>query len=51
MDWIDLTQERDSSCECSNDSPISKKCRGIFWLADDMLTSQEGPFPMELVMG
>ena len=30
MGWIDLAQERDSSCECSKKSPVSKICGGFF---------------------
>ena len=30
MGWIHLAQERDSSCDGSDDSPVSKKCGGIF---------------------
>jgi hypothetical protein len=51
MDWIDLTQERDRWPDFVN--AVEKfsfhKMRGISWLAEKRLASQERPCCVEIV--
>jgi hypothetical protein len=51
MDWIDMAQDRDR-CWAVVNAVMNfwfRKMRGISWLADDLLSSQERLYSMELV--
>jgi hypothetical protein len=51
MDWIDLAQDRDKWLALLNEVMNIRvhKMRGICWLVDDLLTSQEGLCSVQLV--
>jgi hypothetical protein len=46
MDWIDLAQDRGSWCAFVNSV---MKMRGIAWLDDDLLASEEGLCSLEQI--
>jgi hypothetical protein len=51
MDWIDMAQDSDRWRALVNAVTILRfhKMLGISWLAEDLLTSQEGLYSIELV--